>query len=94
MTGSRRLTVNGTSSVAVVYRAGSAGVNVTDNVCAPAFSTVPSAGVYSNVPATVVEAFSCASPSAVPYVIAEGRGQPTIGVARRTVIVVVLLAVA
>jgi hypothetical protein len=42
-------------------------VKVTDNACAaPAFSSVPAAGVYSNVPGMLAVAFSCAAPSAVP----------------------------
>jgi len=32
----------------------------------PAFSTVPTAGVYVNAPATFAVAFSCVAPSAVP----------------------------
>jgi hypothetical protein len=42
-------------------------MKVTVSACAaPAFSTVPAVGVYSNVPGMLAVAFSCAAPSAVP----------------------------
>ena len=68
----------------------SAGVKTADSVWpAPAFSTVPIAGVYANVPDTLAAAFSCAPPSAVPNVIPAGGVQVIAGVALATSIVTV-----
>jgi len=55
------------------------GVNVAVSVCAPTASTVPAAGEYTNVPATLAVALSCALPSAVPYVIAAGVAHVIVG---------------
>ena len=56
-----------TVAVAAVEFTVSVGVKVTDSVCAePAFNTVPAAGVYTNVPATLALAFSCVPLSAMP----------------------------
>lgn len=74
------LTTRVTLVVAVVKSVVSVGVNVTDKVCVPAPSTVPAAGVYTNVPGTFAVASSCAPLSAVPKVIAAGAVQVTTGV--------------
>jgi len=50
-----------------VIGAPSVGVKVTDKVWpAPAFRTIPAAGVYANVPGTLAVALSCVALSAVP----------------------------
>ena len=38
-------------------------------------------GAYENDPATLLDAFSCAAPRAVPYTIAAGAGHVTVGAA-------------
>ena len=69
------------------------GVNVTESVCpAPAASTVPAGGTYTNVPGTLAVAFNCVALSAVPAVMLAGAAHVMVGVARTTVIA--LLAVA
>ena len=44
--------------VTVAYYVESAGLKVTDSVCAPAASTVPTGGEYKNVPGTDAVALS------------------------------------
>ena len=44
----------------------SVGVNLTLNVCVPAFRVAPLAGLYANGPATLPVALSCVAESAVP----------------------------
>ena len=51
-------TTSETCAVAVESSVPSVGVNVTDKLCEPALKIVPVAGLYTNVPATVVEASS------------------------------------
>ena len=59
----------------------SVGVNVTESVCpAPTGSTVPAAGVYTNVPATLAVAFNCVPLSAVPKVMLAGAAHVIVGV--------------
>ena len=69
----------------------SVGVNVTDNVCVPAFRIVPAIGEYENVPGTGVLAFSCVEVSGVPYVMPEGAGHVIAGIALSTTIVTVVV---
>ena len=75
----------------------SLGVKVTLNVCAaPAFNTVPLAGMYANVPARelpltpVAVAFNGVALNAVPYVMSAGFGHASVGVALFTVTLTVL----
>src|SRR5690242_9614563 len=64
----------------------SVGVKSTFRTCAlPKPSTVPAAGVYTGVPTTLNVAFSCVSPSAVPYEMSAGFDQVMVGVAFRIV---------
>jgi hypothetical protein len=69
-------------------------MNVTCNACAPAFSTVPAAGEYVNVPGVFAVALSSAVPSAVPYTMSAGAGHVTIGYALFTDSVVNVVTVA
>ena len=55
------------------------------SACEPALSTVPAAGEYAKLPATVELAFSCVALSAVPYGIAAGVGHTTVGFALFTI---------
>jgi hypothetical protein len=68
------------------------GVNVTLSVCCPTPGTVPLAGEYAKVPATVEVAFSCVALSAVPYGMAAGVAQVIVGVALFTVSVTLAVA--
>ena len=63
----------------------SVGVKVTERVCVPEVSTVPNAGVYVKVPATVEVAFNCAALKAVPYETDAGAAQLIVGVTLLTV---------
>src|ERR671923_79857 len=74
-------TVRLTVAVAPVKFTASIGVKVTDSNCRPALSTVPAAGVYVNVPGTLLVAFSCVPLNGVPYVISAGVGQVMVAVA-------------
>jgi len=68
------------------------GVKVACNVCPlPACKTVPAAGVYVNVPATLAVALSCVDESAVPYVIPAGADHVIVGEALATLSVPVAL---
>src|SRR5262245_21846902 len=81
--------------VAVVKLAASVGVNVTDSVWfAPALSTAPASGVYTKVPVIPppAVAFSCVAPSAVPKVMSAGFAHVMTGVAFKTLIETVLVA--
>src|SRR5688572_2002441 len=69
-------TVSGTVAMVGAYD-GSAGVNVTDKVRAPAPGTVPNAGEYTNTPGTPAVAFSWMPLRTVGYVIAAGAGHDT-----------------
>src|ERR671927_206744 len=92
MTGVAFRTLIETVFVAVVKFAASVGVKVTESVCAaPAFSTAPSAGVYTNVPGVLAVAFSCVAPSAVPYVMSAGAAQVMTGVAFSTLMLTVFV---
>jgi hypothetical protein len=66
ITGVAWLTVICAVAVAAEYVFVSFGTNVAEIVCFPAFSTVPAAGVYENVPATFAVAFNCVPLRAVP----------------------------
>ena len=75
-------TVIGTLLVAVDQFAVSAGVKVTDRICAGATGRVaPAAGVNTNVPGTLAVAFNCAGPSGVPKTISAGAGHVMTGIA-------------
>ncbi len=65
----------------------SVGFSKTDKVCVPAAGTVPTAGLYVNVPATPEDAFNCVELSAVPARIDAGVAQEIVGVAWFTTIV-------
>ena len=78
--GSPLTTVIGTLVVAVDQFAVSAGVKVTDRICAGAIGrVVPAAGVNTNVPGTLALAFSCAGPSGVPNTMSAGVGHVIVG---------------
>src|SRR4051812_645980 len=79
-------------AVAVVKFTASVGVKITDSWFAPAFSTVPAAGSYTNEPATLAVAFSCVALSAVPYAMSAGADQVIAGVAFSTLIATVFVA--
>ena len=68
-------------------------MKVTDNVCVPDVRTVPDAGVYVKVPATVEVAFNCAALKAVPYETDAGAAQLIVGVTLLTVRVTVQVKV-
>ena len=87
ITGNPLLTISVTLAVAVVNPFAFVGVNVTDRVCEPAPSTVPAAGAYTKVPATLAVASSCVPLSAVPKLIAAGVAQVKVGVPFPMVIV-------
>ena len=69
------------------------GTKFTESCCVPAAKTVPAAGEYVKVPATVVVASSCVAPSAVPYVMGDGTDHVIVGVTMLTVIFTFLLTV-
>src|SRR4030081_1098412 len=74
--------------------AASVGVNATESVCAaPALSTVPATGEYTNVPGTLAVAFSCVALSAVPNVMSAGAAHVIVGVAFSTLMATVRVAV-
>jgi hypothetical protein len=81
------LTISVTLAVAVVKSFVSVGVNVTDSVCEPTPSTVPAAGVYTKVPATLAVASSWVALSGVPKLIAAGVAHVNTGVPFAIVIV-------
>jgi hypothetical protein len=76
------VTANVTVAVIVSKWIVSVGTKTTDTVCGPGHNKVPAAMLYLNVPGTFAVAFSCASPSRVPYEIAAGVGQVITGVDR------------
>jgi hypothetical protein len=54
-------------------------VNVVDKVCVPV-STVPAAGLYAKVPATLAVAFNCVALKTVPATTDAGVAQVIVGV--------------
>ena len=65
-----------------MYSVASAGVNVAVSVWAPTESTVPAAGWYTTVPATLAVAFNCVAPSGAPWVSGAGDAHERTGVVR------------
>src|SRR4051812_9615294 len=80
ITGVFLTTVSGTVFV-IGADGGLVGVKVTDNVRWPTASVAPDAGAYTNVPATLAVAFSCAALSAVKAAMGAGAFHVTAGVA-------------
>ena len=60
-------------------------MKITESVCDPDTRTVPAAGEYTNVPATLDVAFNCEALNAVPYVIPAGAAQVIVAMALFTV---------